>query len=348
MWKRKIQVCLLILLLAISLSACTAKAPSPSTSGSGENKAVVTDQAGREVEINGRVERIVSSYYISSSACIALGLVDKLVGIEARAASRPIYSLVVPKLLDLPSVGTARDFNLEACIALKPDLVILPLRLRDAANTLKEVGIPGILVNPESYTELQEMIALIGKATGTMEAADRLLNYYERSTINIRNLTVELSDANKPTVYMCGVSSYLTAAPIGMYQSDMIIFAGGKNATGVEGNSWVEIPYEHLLAINPEVIIIPAEAGFGVADVSGDVQLQRLDAVMSGRVYKMPSVFEAWDSPVPSCILGTLWLLHVLHGDLYSIESLRKEAAFFYDEFFGIKIDTALIEKLNA
>ena len=50
----------------------------------------VTDQAGREVTIEGEPQRIVSGYYISSSACIALGLTDRLLGIEAKAKSRPI------------------------------------------------------------------------------------------------------------------------------------------------------------------------------------------------------------------------------------------------------------------
>ena len=36
-------------------------------------------------------QRIVSGYYITTSACIALGLKDKMVGIEAKADKRPIY-----------------------------------------------------------------------------------------------------------------------------------------------------------------------------------------------------------------------------------------------------------------
>ena len=35
-------------------------------------------------------QRIVSGYYITTSACIALGLKDKMVGIEAKADKRPI------------------------------------------------------------------------------------------------------------------------------------------------------------------------------------------------------------------------------------------------------------------
>ena len=338
---KNVKTYLFIVLMVLLPCICGAT-PVQQKAVSGE--ANVTDQAGRAVKIGSQVDRIVSGYYISSSACIALGLADRLVGIEARAASRPIYSLAAPKLIQLPAVGTARNFDLEACIALKPDLVILPLRLRDSAQTLAELGIPAILVNPESYEELTEMIALIGEATGRAAAARRLLDYYERSKKNISNLTAAIKDADKPSVYMCGVSSHLTTAPRGMYQSTMIELAGGKNAAAIDGNSWTEISYEHLLAINPDVIIIPAEAGYGVAEILGNADLQRLKAVLGGKVYKMPADFEAWDSPVPSCMLGILWSLHVLHEDRYSIDSLRKETAAFYHDFYGFEINSALIQ----
>ena len=345
MCKRNLEKCLITILLVLSFCACGAKSAPSAASGSGGSTIVVTDQAGRKVEIDGPVERIVSGYYISSSACIALGLGDKLVGIEARASTRPIYALAAPNLLGLPNVGTAREFNLEACLALNPDLVILPLRLRDAADTLAELGVQAVLVNPESYEELLEMIALIGEAAGAVETAERLLEYYEISTVGIGRTIAVLSYDDRPSVYMCGVSSYLTTAPGGMYQSVMIQLSGGKNAANIDGSSWTEISYEQLLAINPEVMIIPAEAGYDVSDIKGDAQLQRLNAVLSGRVYKMPADFEAWDSPVPSCMLGVRWLLHVLHEGLYSMDSLRNDAAAFYRDFYGININTALIVK---
>ncbi len=318
--------------------AQTTATPEPEEAQAG---VTVTDQAGRAVEIAEPAERIVSGYYISSSACIALGLKDKLVGIEAKAASRPIYALAAPELLDLPDVGTAKDFNLEACMALDPDLVILPIRLRDAAETLKEMGIPAILVNPESYEDLLGMIELIGDAAGAADAADKLLGYYESASASLRASVAPLSSL--PGVYMGGVGSYLSTAPRDMYQSTLIGLAGGVNAADIEGDGWTEISYEQLIAIDPEVIVIPSEAGYSAEDVAADKQLASLDAVKNGKIYKMPGAFEAWDSPVPSCMLGAQWLLGVLHGEVYSMDDLRADAADFYREFYGFEIDPAAI-----
>lgn len=75
----------------------------------------VTDQTGREVTIEKEPESIVSGYYISTSLLLALGLKDKVTGIEAKAGKRPIYKLAAPEFLELPNVGTAKEFDLETC-----------------------------------------------------------------------------------------------------------------------------------------------------------------------------------------------------------------------------------------
>jgi iron complex transport system substrate-binding protein len=331
-------VCAALISMAL-ISGCVPSEPLPPPSAR-----TVTDQAGRIVAIPGTVERIVSGYYISSSACIALGLADKLVGIEARAASRPIYKLAAPALLDLPNVGSSREFNMEGCIALEPDLVILPIRLRDNAEIMAGLGITVLLVNPESPGELSEMIALIGSAAGAEQRALSLIDYYRRSLDELRQLVSDI--AEKPAVYMGGVGSYLTTAPRDMYQSLLIELAGGKNAAGnIEGSSRAVISYEQLLTMNPDVLIIPSEAGYTREDIRNDPQLANLSAVMRERIYQMPRSFEAWDSPVPSFALGIRWLLSVLHEDVYQMESMRNDVAAFYAQYYGIEIDARLIER---
>jgi iron complex transport system substrate-binding protein len=302
----------------------------------------VTDQAGRVITIEGSVERLVSGFYISTSTIIALDLADRLVGIEARAADRPIYALARPDLLELPDVGTARDFNLEACLALEPDLVVLPIRLMESAEILTEMGIPVILVSPENEAALLEMITLIGFATGAGTRANELLSYLEDEKSRISEIVAEL--AEKPTVFISGTGTHLSTAGNEMYQATLIVLAGGINAAAeIDGDSRREISYEQLLAMNPEVFIIPPEADFDVDDILTNPQLAHLEAVITGRVYKMPDAFEAWDSPIPSSFLGIKWLLSILHGEVYPMDEMREAAFNFYREFYGIEIDTSLI-----
>ena len=307
---------------------------------------IVVDQAGREVYIAGPVERLVSGFFISTSACVALGLTDRMVGVESRVYDRPLFVKAAPELLDLPDVGTARNFNLETAAALEPDLVILPLRLLESGEILTDLGIPVIMVNPESHSELVEMIELIGKATGTEGRAQQLINHYRSELEAIAALVTTVEE--RPTVLMGGNSSYLTAAPLDMYQSSIIYTAGGTNAAySLEGQFWTEISYEQYLYFNPQIIIIPSEAVYSAEDILNNPQLAYVDAVINGRVYQMPANFEAWDAPTPSGILGVRWLLHVMHPELYSFEELQENVVAFYMEFYGLELEI-YVERVHA
>ena len=141
-----------------------------------------------------------------------------MVGIEAKAGKRAIYKLAAPDLIELPSVGTAKEFDLEGCAALSPDLVILPLKLKDAAASLTELGIPVLLVNPESQELLTEMIELVSTATNTQERANELLSYIASQK---SMLSDTLADTEPKSVYLAGNSSLLSTAGPAMYQSSM-------------------------------------------------------------------------------------------------------------------------------
>ena len=292
----------------------------------------VTDQAGREVTIEDEPEKLVSGYYISTSLLIALDLKDDLVGIEAKANKRAIYKLSAPELIDLPNVGTAKEFDLEGCAALEPDLVILPIKLKSAVETLEGLGIDVLLVNPENQELLTEMVNLIAAATNTEAEAAALLGFADEQTAF---LTETLAGAEAPSVYLAGNSSFLSTAGDAMYQSDMIRLAGGVNAAAeITDDYWAEISYEQLLAWDPTYIVLASDADYTVEDVLADPNLAGCAAVTAGNVYQMPSKAEAWDSPVPSSILGSLWLANVLHADLFSDADCAALIDEYYETFY--------------
>ena len=326
---KKILSLLLCLALLLSLTAVASAENVENT----QYPVTLTDQAGRKVTIQEEPQRIVSGYYISTSALIALGLQDKLVGIEAKAAKRPIYQRSAPQLIDLPNVGTAKEFDLEGCAALEPDLVILPLKLKSAAETLEGLGIPVLLVNPENQELLEGMITLIADATNSAERARALLDF----TAEQENmLAASLAGIQAPTVYLAGNSSVLSTAGDAMYQSDMIRLAGGVNAASeITDTYWAEISYEQLLAWNPEYIVLASDAAYTVADVLADHNLAGCTAVESGNIYQLPSKAEAWDSPVPSGILGAVWLANILHPEAVTEADCAKRIDEFYETFYG-------------
>ena len=326
---KKILSLLLCLALLLSLTAVASAENVENT----QYPVTLTDQAGREVTIQEEPQRIVSGYYISTSALIALGLQDKLVGIEAKAAKRPIYQRSAPQLIDLPNVGTAKEFDLEGCAALEPELVILPLKLKDAAKTLEDLGFPVLLVNPEDQAQLEEMISLIAAATNTQSSAQALLDF---TAAQEALLEKTLEGTRTPSVYLAGNSALLSTAGDAMYQSDMIRLAGGVNAAAeLTDTYWVEISYEQLLAWDPDYILLASDAGYTVEDVLADPNLADCAAVKNGNVFKMPGKAEAWDSPVPSGILGAVWLANLLHPEAFTEEDCAEVIDEYYETFYG-------------
>lgn len=340
---------LLAVVMVLSFAACgkePAPAPQPEPTTDVTYPVTVKDMAGRKVTLEKQPERIVSGYYISSSACIALGLTDKMVGIEDKSAKRPIYKLAAPALIDLPNVGSAKAFDLEACIATEPDLVILPMKQKDTAQTLQEMGIATLLVLPESHEQLIEMFTLIGTATNTVKQAEKLISYYNTKLSAVTELTRDIPDDEKPVVYLGSTSDILRTAPKEMYQASLITTAGGKNAGDVlEGSSWTDIDNETFLTMNPDVIVIPTD-NFAVSspdytaeDVMNNPTFSDVTAVKNSAVYQMPVGYEAWDSPVPSGILGTLWMLKTLHPELYPAEQFAADVNEFYTVFYGFSVN---------
>lgn len=329
---------LLALTMLLSLPACSqVKSPgisSPGTTVSQEHYPItITDHAGREVVIEKEPQRLVSCYYITSSLLIALGLEDKMVGIEDNPDYRPIYTLSAPQLLELPWVGTAKVLDVEGCAALNPDLVILPLRLKDSAEILEGLGIDVLLVNPESQVLLTEMIRMVAGATNTQEVGEALIAFLETQE---NNLTNALTNAETPSVYLAGNSSLLSTAGNAMYQSDMIRLAGGVNvAAEIADTYWAEIDYEQLLVWDPEYIILASSAKYTVEDVLTDPNLAECTAVVNGNVYQVPADAESWDSPVPSSILGALWLANILHPESLTDADCTVIMDEYYETFYN-------------
>ena len=246
-WKR-IAALALALSLALGCAACSGGAGSSasgSVSASGgapaesasqaEGQIVLTDQAGREVVLEGPAQSIVSCYYISTYAAIALGAEDRVVGLEKKADTRPIYQMAAPELLEKPQVGTMKELDVEATAALEPELVIMPQALADYADTLAQLGIPVLVVNPESHEALVEMLQLMGTALGLEDRAEALTSYYQEQLDRMAELT---QDTEAPVVYMGSNSSFLATAPASMYQSTLIRQAGGVNAgDSLEGDT---------------------------------------------------------------------------------------------------------------
>ncbi len=299
----------------------------------------VTDHLGREVMIEKQPESFVSGYYISTSLMIALGLDDQLVGVEAKADKRSIYKLSAPELTELPSVGTAKEFDLEGCAALKPDLVIIPTKLKDSIPAMEELGLTVIAVNPEDQTKLFETIDMISTAANVVEKGQELEYWISDA---LESLKKSLDSVETPSVYLAGNSALLQTAGPEMYQSTLIENAGGVNAASdITDTYWADTSYEQILSWNPDYIVLAADADYDVDSVLNDSALADCTAVKEEHIAQIPSDIEALDSPVPAGFLGSYYVASVLHPDVVTEDDFKTAEKNFYETFYGFTPESA-------
>ena len=299
----------------------------------------VTDHLGREVTIEKQPESLVSGYYISTSLMIALGLDDQLVGVEAKADKRSIYKLSSPELTELPSVGTAKEFDLEGCAALKPDLVIVPTKLKDSIPAMEELGLTVIAVNPEDQTKLFETIDMISTAANVVEKGQELEYWISDA---LESLKKSLDGVETPSVYLAGNSALLQTAGPEMYQSTLIENAGGVNAASdITDTYWADTSYEQILSWNPDYIVLAADADYDVDSVLNDSALADCTAVKEGHIAQIPSNIEALDSPVPASFLGSYYVASILHPDVVTEDDFKTTEKNFYETFYGFTPESA-------
>src|SRR5262245_55611276 len=79
---------------------------------------VVRDAFDRSVELHEAPRRIVTIFASNTELVAALGLSDRIVGIEA-------FTRYPPEVLGKPLVGGRLGFSVDSVVAQRPDLVIL-------------------------------------------------------------------------------------------------------------------------------------------------------------------------------------------------------------------------------
>jgi iron complex transport system substrate-binding protein len=269
---------------------------------------------------------------------LALGEKDNIKGLESKATTRAIYEKCGIDAKDsdkggIGGYGTKKAFETEKAAALNPDLIVLPYSLKDSADEISTAcSSPVIVVNPESNQLMSECITLLGKVTRNDERATQLNSYIENSITTMQSKV----DSSTPTVYLAGTSGIVYTAGAKMYQNALITNSKATNvAASVAGSSWAEVSYETILSYNPDVIVISSDSSATVESVLADSNLSTLSAITNQKVYKMPSSYEAWDSPVPSAFLGTLWLAATYHTG-YSMDEFNATTKEFYKTFYGI------------
>ena len=142
--------------------------------------------------VSSQPQRIVSLSPSNTEILGALGLIDQVVGVTD-------YSNYPAEAATKTNVGGYTAINSEKVVALNPDLIIADSgNGNETIEYLRGLGLNVVVLNPTDIEGIFKDIVLVGKATGTEDKANSLVNSMSDRINSIKEKVA--TSSTKPTV----------------------------------------------------------------------------------------------------------------------------------------------------
>lgn len=228
-----------------------------------------------------RPARIVTVAPSATELIFALGAGDRIRGVS-RYDDYPEAVAAVPK------VGGFLDPNVEAILALHPDLVVgVPnAGNRPALERIAGFGVPVLVVPGNTLADVFHAGGALGAALGgdAPARARRLTADLER---DLRALSEKAAGARPPRVaFVYGWSPLVLAGP-NSFADSMLVLLNAKNVVK-RGPDYLRYSVEKLIEDQPEVIIDASEAHGEKDGAEPWARWTSIPAVKARRVHRIP------------------------------------------------------------
>ena len=208
---------------------------------------VVTDAGGTVVKLAAPARRIVSLAPHITELVYAAGAGDRLVGnVE--------FGQYPPQAKALPKVGGYERFDLEAILALKPDLVFgwESGNPHGAITRMRALGLTVHLSQPDRIGDVAGELERIGKLAGTEAAASTAASAFRE---RYAKLVGRYSQRPSVDVFYQVWNQPLMTVNGKQIISDAIRLCGGRNVFARLPVLAPTVSVEGVMAADPEVII---------------------------------------------------------------------------------------------
>ncbi len=242
--------------------------------GETEYPITITDSYGEIVTVESEPMRVISVAPNLTETMFRIDAGDKLVG-------RSEYCDYPDEALEIESVGSIYEPDIEAIVSLEPDLVIVSTHF-DEENTVKleELGISVVTLYEEDEMEgVYGMIETLGEIMNRQEAAAECVA--EMQDI-IAEVEETVAGQEHPTAYyVVGFGEYGEFTAGGdTFTGQMLTMAGADNiAQDVSGWS---ITTEEIIEADPDIILT---ADYMYDEFKTTSPYSELTAVQEDRVY---------------------------------------------------------------
>ena len=239
----------------------------------------VTDDTGKPVILEKSAQRIISLAPYITELLFAAGAGKAVVGVTEFSDYPEAARL-------LPQVGGDGALDLEAILALQPDLVVAwqSGNPRGQVERLQALGITVFLSEPRRLGDVPATLQRLGRLAGTEAVAAARVDSF-----NHRYAELQQHYAQRPKVsvfYQIWEQPLMTLNGEHLF-SDVLRLCGGENVFKALPALAPQIDIEAVLLANPDVIVVAAD------DESSPLlaawqRWPQLSAVKQGHVYAVP------------------------------------------------------------
>lgn len=195
-------------------------------------------------------QRVISLVPSVTEMLFAIGAGPRVVGVSS-------FDRHPPEVARLPRVGGLLDPDLEAILALHPDLVIVYATQSNLKSQLERAGVPMFLYAHGGLADITETIRRLGSRLG---AEDRARTVAGELDARLQSIRARVASAKRPrTMVVFGrepgsLRNIYASGGVGFMQ-DMLAIAGGENVFADIKRESVQATTELILARAPEVIV---------------------------------------------------------------------------------------------
>lgn len=224
----------------------------------------LTDDRGRAITLAQPPQRIVSLLPSLTETVCALDACQRLVGVDR-------YSNWPASVRQLPVVGGGLDPNIEAIVALRPDVVLMATSSRSSAR-LEALGVTVVALEPKTHADVQRVLGLVGQVLGVQDAQ----RVWRVIDAGVQAAAQSVPVAARGTRVYFEASSGPFAAGQASFIGETLTRLGARNIIPAALGPFPKINPEFVVRADPDLIMVSARSAEGLAARPGWAQMRAL------------------------------------------------------------------------
>ena len=340
------------------MAAAASAAALPTTVLAAPAVRVVVDDNGDKVEVPERIERVVVTNILPLASALAVYLNDgsRIVGMHPAsysAAKNGLLGELYPEVLKADtSFIQGAALNVEALLALRPDVVLVNAADRRMIDMIRGAGLAAYAVSTSKWNYdviethrqwMRSLEALFPESKGKGELIDA---ESRRIADLVGERTASIPKAQRARIFFVfrwDTKGIVTSGRhfFGQYWCDAV---GGVNVAG-EMEAWnsnAAVGMEEIYGYDPDVIFVTNFTAAMPEDLYknriGSADWSPVKAVREKRVYKMPLGIYRSYTPSADTPLTLLWMAKKVYPELFADVNLEAAVKDYYARVFNVKL----------